>query len=437
MSSRRVLIISPHFPPATAPDMQRVRMSLAAYRAHGWEPTVLCVGAHWQSCALEPELERTIPPNVEIVRCTALPVRWTRLVGVRNTGLRCWAHFLLTGSRLLRGRRFDLVFFSTTQWVVLTLGRIWRFFHGVPYAFDMHDPWRTDSYSTPGASRPPGGWKYQFARVSAWALEGWSFRRVSAVMSVSPDYVSDLRARYPHLRACPTAVIPFGAARSDLAHARGLPVSVEFTSLPADTVNIIYTGAIVGGMPPLLRFLFSTLREYCREQPSAARLRFHFFGTHYGSPGSRPGLALQLAREFGVEKQVREVPHRLGHLECLRLQSAADALLLPGSSDLAYSPSKIYPYVLSRRPILALVVAGSVLESVLDTLGCALCVRLLQPDGDNAARATLRANLELALAGFPEGALPARDEQRLEHMVAAEYHAGAQCALFNAALAGA
>jgi hypothetical protein len=50
-------------------------------------------------------------------------------------------------------------------------------------------------------------------------------------------------------------------------------------------------------------------------------------------------------------------------------------LLLPGSSDLAYSPSKVYPYYLSRRPTLGLVFKNSVMERLLDELACAYMVR--------------------------------------------------------------
>ena len=39
----RLLIISPHFPPINAPDMQRVRMSLPHFVDAGWEVVVLTV----------------------------------------------------------------------------------------------------------------------------------------------------------------------------------------------------------------------------------------------------------------------------------------------------------------------------------------------------------------------------------------------------------
>ena len=41
---KKVLIVSPHFPPINAPDMQRVRLALPYLRELGWEPTVIAVG---------------------------------------------------------------------------------------------------------------------------------------------------------------------------------------------------------------------------------------------------------------------------------------------------------------------------------------------------------------------------------------------------------
>jgi Glycosyl transferase 4-like domain len=192
--NRRLLIVSPHFPPLNAPDHQRVRMSLPHYAACGWEPVVLCIARDRQSGVIEEELAQTLPAGVRIIEIKAFSPRWTRLIGVGNAGLRCWLPMLFAGLRLLRREKFDLVFFSTTQFFTFTLGRIWRRLRGVPYVFDMQDPWRTDYYQRPGSRPPPGGWKYRFARLVAWTLEGWSFRRVSGVMSVSPDYIADLRA---------------------------------------------------------------------------------------------------------------------------------------------------------------------------------------------------------------------------------------------------
>ena len=63
MLMRRTLIVSPHFPPTNAPDMQRVRMSLPYYAQNGWDVVVLAVAAKDVAATQEPELIATVPAN--------------------------------------------------------------------------------------------------------------------------------------------------------------------------------------------------------------------------------------------------------------------------------------------------------------------------------------------------------------------------------------
>lgn len=431
---RRILIVSPHFPPINAPDMQRVRMSLPYYRGTGWEPIVLSVAPEEVDGVREPELLSTIPSDVRVIRAPCLPLRWTRLVGLRNIGLRCWFGFLFTGARLIRREGIDLVFFSNTQFVTFTLGRIWRAWLGTPYVFDMQDPWRTDYYQRAGSRRPPGGWKYQVARLMAWTLEGWSFQRVSGVMSVSPGYLADLRARYSAMEGVPDAVINFGASRHDAAAAMALPdPAVRYVRQPGE-IHLVYTGASGPIMPHALTVLFDALRRYRAHQPTKARrLRLHFFGTSYVAPGQGLDTIMPLANACGVGDQVDEVPHRLGHLECLRLQNEADALILPGSSDLAYSPSKIYPYFLSGRPVLGIVFRQSVMEQLLDKLDFAFMVRITGANAGPATEVALFDFFEQALAGFP-GRPPGRNQAFFDQHFAAATLATNQAHLFARAI---
>jgi len=432
---KRALIVSPHWPPLNAPDMQRVRMSLPYYRSHGWEPIILCVGDAWQDGIREPELDQTIPPDIRVIRVPALSLSWTRFLGLHNVGLRCWLHFFWAGCRLLRREKIDLVFFSNTQFVTFTLGRIWRALFEIPYVFDVQDPWRTDYYERKGSRRPPGGWKYQLARCMAWLLEGWSFRRVSAIMSVSPHYLNDLRARYPHLAPVPTAVIGFGASRDDLVKANALEAPVERYHREDGEIHLLYTGASGPVMPHSLTVLFDGLKLYHRRSPQRARrLQFHFLGTSYVAPGQGKNSVIPVAESCGVGSQVHEIPHRLGHLECLRLQTEADILLLPGSSDFAYSPSKIYPYYLTGRPILGAVFKGSVMEKLLDDLACAYVVRFDLDGSKEAAYDALCRFFDLAIEGFPPGSFPPRNDAYFNHHFHAETLTALQCELFEQAL---
>jgi hypothetical protein len=283
--------------------------------------------------------------------------------------------------------------------------------------------------------RPPGGWKYEFARLSAWILEGWSFARASGVMSVSPSYLADLSLRYRWFSAKPSAVIRFGASAADLEVAKGLPPSNLLRSGPEPRIHLLYTGASGPVMPHAVSALFSALRLYRERYPErAGRLRFHFIGTSYVAAGRGIPSVMPLAAKFGVLDQVGEIPHRIGFMEALRLQLDADVLLLPGSSDPAYSPSKVYLYYLTNRPILGLVFRDSVMERLLGELSCAYLVRIPEPGGEEIACASIHRFFDQALFGFPPGSLPARNNAYFNAHFLADVLTGEQCALFNAAI---
>ena len=431
---KRVLIVSPHFPPINAPDMQRVRMSLPYYGTSGWEAVILCVGLEWQDGVSEQELLETLPTGSRVVSTRAVPVRIARWIGIGNIGLRAWPFMFWRGLRLLRREKFDLVFFSNTQFITFTLGPIWNFLAGIPYVLDVQDPWRTDYYERAGSRRPPGGWKYQVARLLAWMLEGWCFRNAAGVVSVSPDYLDDLRKRHPSLRSIPSEVIRFGASRADLDLARRRVNKDNPFSSGAGRINLLYTGASGPVMPHALNVLFEGLGLYRKNSPERARLlRFHFVGTSYASAGRAAPSVLPVADNWGVGDQVSEVPHRVGFIEALRMQDRADALLLLGSSDLAYTPSKAYLYYLTGRPILGLVFRGSVMERLLDELQCAFMVRFSEGLPKDDAHALIADFFDLAIDGFPAGSLPLRNDHYFNSRFLAEELTRQQCGLFDAA----
>ena len=110
--------------------------------------------------------------------------------------------------------------------------------------------------------------------------------------------------------------------------------------------------------------LLRALDRARREDPAAARLRLHFFGTSNQS-ASEPFRVLPIARECGVEDAVTEVPGRLDYLDALSVLTQASAILLLGSSERHYTASKLYPALLARRPILALFHEASSVVSIL------------------------------------------------------------------------
>lgn len=363
----RLLVISPHFPPLNAPDMQRVRMSLPHWVEAGWEITVLTVDDPTPLAPFEPELLETIPTVVRVVRPRAFSRRWTRWLGVGNLGWRAVLPLYRAGTRLLQRERFDVLYFSTTQFIVCPLGRIWSERFGVPFVLDLQDPWLSDYYERSGA-RPPGGWKYRFARANARFLEQWTLRRVAHVISVSPAYSEALARRYPWFDRESTTTLPFGAPDRDVAIAQQKHRDTTNARLLPPTVErkIAYAGRLGPDMQPALDVLFAAI-ALARQRGHPWRL--FFFGTSYAPAGRGECFTTVLAERHGIADLVTESPDRIAYLDSLRLLLESDVCLLLGSDDAAYSPSKIYPTLLAGRPIVAVAPIGSVLAARLAQLG--------------------------------------------------------------------
>jgi hypothetical protein len=62
---------------------------------------------------------------------------------------------------------------------------------------------------------------------------------------------------------------------------------------------------------------------------------------------------LPLAQKYGVVSNVVEITDRISYYHTLLTLQQADALFIPGSDDPKYTASKIYPYLLTRKPLLA------------------------------------------------------------------------------------
>jgi len=364
MNPRRLLIVSPHFPPVNAPDMQRVRLSLPHFVAAGWEVTVLTVDDPTPLAPLEPELLDTVHAAVRVVRAHCCSRHWTRWFGVNNVALRALPFLFFTGCGLLNDRRYDAVYFSTTMFIVLPFGRIWRGLYGTPYVIDLQDPWVTDFYERPGAPLPPGGWKYRFARNLGRLLEGWTMRRAAHLVTVSAAYAETLRLRYPELRGLPSTELPFGSPDPDLRHLRAT-LAQRPAILPRGGFRLAFAGALGPGSLPSVETLFAAMAEIRKE---GTALSAHFYGTSYAQAGENRPVTVALANRYGLQDCVHEHPGRLPYFSALQISLEADANLLFGSIDLSFAPSKLFALLGADRPILAIGHAGSALAERLASL---------------------------------------------------------------------
>jgi hypothetical protein len=351
---KKVLIVSPHFPPINAPDMQRVRLALPYLRGHGWEPTVLAVAPEFiEGGVCEPLLEATYPADVRVVRVGGLRPHFTRWAGIGRLWWRCGRALRRAGEDLLRAERFTAVLFSTTQFSAFALGPRWRAQFGVPYVVDYQDPWVSDYYARTG-TRPPGGaLKHGLSQWAARRQEPAVLRAASGVIAVSEAYGAMLARLYPWFDAARVRVLPFGAAAADFEVAGRHRPAAPLVDLEDGQVHHVYTGRGGPDMHEALTVLFRACRKFRTTHPAeAARMKFHFIGTGYAPPPLGEDTVLPVARAEGVAEAVHEHRYRVPYFEALHYLIRAQALMAVGSNDPGYSASKIFPCLLARRPLL-------------------------------------------------------------------------------------
>lgn len=352
---KRVLIVTPHFPPINAPDHQRVRMSLPYFKEFGWEPHILTVKPEFVIGVNDPLLVKTIPSHTSVTYAQALPFQKTKLIGIGSLGLRCFPFLLKTGNQLLKQNKFDLIYFSTTVFIVMALGRIWHDKFNIPYVLDFQDPWLSDYYEKSGVTPPGGKFKYKFSQLQAKILEPVAMSKVSHIVSVSPEYPNSLRQRYPYLKPEQFTVLPFGAPEVDFEQLPNLNIHNRIFNSQDGNRHWVYVGVVGNIMSLALRILFLGIQSHRRQNPETWQsVKLHFVGTSYATDNRSVKTVEPMAREFGVDDLVEEYTQRIPYFEALQTLVDSDGVLLIGSDDPSYTASKLYPCVLARKPILAI-----------------------------------------------------------------------------------
>ncbi len=379
----RVLVVTYYFPPAGGPGVQRTLKTVKYLRDAGFEPVVLTVvGGAFPS--LDVSLDADVPDGVQVIRTRAPDpfALYGRLTGAdavptgavdRRGGLAraaLWtrANVFLPDARVgwvpfakLAGRRalgeaqrlrepFAAVVTSGPPHSVHLVGRRLQR-TGVPWIADFRDPWTgINFYDDLPMSRP------------ARALDRWLERRVlrgaDAVTTVSPTWAAML-AEQAGLPPDRVTVVYNGFDSPDLRAAAGVAVR-------DDAFVLAHVGSLYVTRDPTA--VWEAIRTL-RDRGEAERLTIRLVG--------RTDAAVLAAAE-ATGAPVESVPYT-DHAQAVREQAAAALLLLsiePFPADAGMITGKLYEYLASGRPTLAVGPVGGDAEALLDeTVGGRLFAR--------------------------------------------------------------
>lgn len=333
--------------------MHRIRRSISYFLECGWEPEIVTVDLSYiEAYSIDPLLDYSIPDNVTVHKVKAFDVNRTRKFGLGSLSIRSYFQFQKKGDELLGKGIFDLVYFTTTAFHVMALGPRWKKIFGVPFILDMQDPWRNDYYlDKPFQQRPP---KYFLAHAIDKFLEAKTIPHADGIITVSSGLANILMSRYPSLQPSQFRIIPFGADPKDFAIADLHCAKVGKLKLRMDQKNIIYIGRGGHDLGFALEIIFNAFAKglkQCREKYED--IHFWFIGTSYAQPGMGKQTIKPIADAMGLGTYVTEISDRLPFFETLSLLKRANLLLVPGSTDIAYTASKIYYYALAQKPLMA------------------------------------------------------------------------------------
>jgi glycosyltransferase involved in cell wall biosynthesis len=354
-----VLIVCYFFPPLAGGGVHRVLSFVRHLPAHGWDCTVVCAGEHdyWVTDA---SLEALVPQGTEVIRVaggSALSalLRLTRAVPGKRSGrtfgslrrLSDW--WLLPDSYIGWARRavsvasrriaeggIDVMLSSAPPDSVHVAARALQRRHRLPWVADFRDPWIGLTFRT-----PPSAWH----RARQAALERDVLEHANAVQVASSTHLRSLGAG--------------SGARIESSRASLLPNGWELESAPppeapADAPSgrftLVFTGTL-SQMPDTDVFL-EAVHEVLKRQPAARRsLRARLAGPYESWYADR-AVALGLTG-------IVDFPGPVSHLESRALQRSADVLLLWKPRGIpTMVPGKLYEYLETGRPIVAVLDAG-------------------------------------------------------------------------------
>ncbi len=356
---KKLLIISPYFPPSNTADMQRIRMSLPYFKQYNWEAEVVVVATAYSETVKDLLLTESIPKEIKIHQVKAFSKKWTAKFGLGSLALRSLWFYRKKVNKLLNENKYDLIYFSTTQFPLCILGAYWKNKFGIPYVIDMQDPWHSNYYQDKPKNQQPK--KYWFSYRLHKFLEPIALKKADGIISVSKAYITTLKNRYPQIANIPAQTIPFGAFSQDnevlKKHLNQLTLSYLAEK---NCINLVYVGRGGYDMQPAITLLFKAFSLGLAQNPTVfKKIRFHFIGTSYAAAGLGIKTIYPLAQAQEIAAYVTEQTNRIGFYQTLFQLQSAHGLIIPGSDDPKYTASKIYPYILAEKPLLAIFNANS------------------------------------------------------------------------------
>jgi glycosyltransferase involved in cell wall biosynthesis len=313
---KKLLVLAWCFPPAWEVGKFRVAKFVKYLQRDRVEPVVITVERQFAAGG-----DRSLDQDIHGVR--RIPLRtWP---GSSPAVWLLWLLLRLPG--ILRRERPDMLFGTGSPFLPLVCLPLLKRWTGRPYIVDLRDPWALH----PQYSRTTGRMRN---RIRRW-LERYVVRHADHVLVVTETMRRMYAAHYTD-QASKFVLISNGFDPEDVER---LPAVTAGESDPRRT--LVYAGkfAAIRSPQPLLEALQA-------DAELAQRVRIEFIGP------AEPHI-VQLVQQSGLQDAVR-FRGQLSYQQTLSAIRSADAGLIFGTYEAWEPTTKVYDYMMVRRPVFAM-----------------------------------------------------------------------------------
>lgn len=385
MNTEKVLIIAYVFPPSGGPGVQRTSKFVKYLPTFNWEPIVLTGRQKLQ--LTDDNLLNDIPLNTKIIRTINLAppesLRQVKLWGifyrllgwlsVPDLGV-WWAPFALWhGIKILRREPIKVIYATGGPFSALIVGVILKRLFQLPLVLDFRDPW------TLNPRRLPRKWHVFWREPVEQLLELMCLKNADKVLCVSQPMVQLFATRFEDAIIQKFGVITNGFDPDDLPH----HIEPGESAGCADKVNINYIGTI-NNYQTFDAFLKGVQILLSRRPELKTKVQCLFVGNNQ---------PVEQAELDGIVSWSGYVSHP----QAIRLMAQADILLLITGGSPHEVTGKLFEYIATGKPILALApVDGAVAE----ILGQVKLGKVVSPTNPQDVAGGLEILLDDLLAGM-------------------------------------
>ena len=360
IAMKKALLIAYHFPPLGGGGVFRTLKFTKYLPEFGYQPYVLTVKNPMYR-EKDQTLVKEIPAEAQVHRTFSFEHRILRVPRLLNINLK-WFYVpdqnigwlpsgVSVGARLVKKENIDVIFATSPIWTSLLIGLLVKKKTKKPLVVDFRDPWTDNPF-------------LNYPTKLHQSLEGKLEKTVLSqadYITVATDLIKNgLIRKYPFVKS-KIETITNGFDPDDFKNLKIQRKTGKFT--------ITYVGSIYG-LLTAKPFLIA-LKELVAEKKGFKEKVEAVFVGNCGKETSR------LVREFGLEETVRfvgYVPHRKGLEFMVNAQALLLLITLEGVKGERILTGKLFEYLASRKPIIALVPENGLAAKVIKSLNAGTVV---------------------------------------------------------------